>query len=78
MMLSIPRDTTGDFPKGRWRSIKRDGVRIASFSCPKCGDRGGLGHGTNHKIAADGAVTPSVMCDRCDFHDFVKLEGWEP
>jgi hypothetical protein len=33
-----------------------------------------------HEIAADGTVTPSVVCTEsgCDFHDFVRLEGWAP
>lgn len=31
-----------------------------------------------HSIAADGTVSPSVVClaPGCDFHDFVRLEGW--
>lgn len=31
-----------------------------------------------HSISADGVVSPSVVClvDGCDFHDFVRLEGW--
>jgi hypothetical protein len=32
----------------------------------------------NHRIASDGAVSPSVVCPnpQCDFHEFVRLEGW--
>ena len=80
-MLIIPRDSThpSEFPKGAWRAVKRDGVRAANLSCPLCGFRAGLGHNTNHEIAADGSVSPSVVCDNegCSFHDFIKLEGWE-
>jgi hypothetical protein len=39
------------------------------------------GHGVSlrgHSIAADGMVSPSVVClaPGCDFHDFVQLEEW--
>ena len=30
-----------------------------------------------HKIADDGTVTPSVVCTRCDFHEMIKLVGWD-
>lgn len=31
-----------------------------------------------HRVAADGRVSPSVICltPGCSFHDFVRLEGW--
>jgi len=33
-----------------------------------------------HKVYMDGAASPSLVCpmDACDFHDFVRLEGWRP
>ena len=33
---------------------------------------------TDHEIAADGTVTPSVVCTQggCVFHEFVRLVGW--
>lgn len=33
---------------------------------------------TDHQIAHDGTVTPSVVCpaDGCDFHEHVQLAGW--
>lgn len=39
------------------------------------------GHGVSlrgHSISADGSVSPSVVClvPGCDFHDFVRLDGW--
>ncbi len=78
-MIGFPRDLTGDFPPGTWRPRTRDGVRAANFACPRCGRRAGLGHGSNHDIAADGSVSPSVVCDSdgCGFHEFIKLDGWE-
>jgi hypothetical protein len=32
----------------------------------------------DHDIAADGTVTPSVVCQRdgCNYHEFIKLDGW--
>lgn len=47
MAIDFPRDLSGDFPNGTWRAVKRDGVRAASFACPKCGFRAGLGSGSN-------------------------------
>lgn len=63
---------------GTWRLCRRDGVLAANFICPGCGTSGGLGHGTNHEVAADGTVSPSVVCDtgNCDFHEFIRLLGW--
>jgi hypothetical protein len=79
-MKNFARDLTGDFPNGTWRAIKRDGVAAANFCCPLCGFRAGLGHGSNHEIASDGSVSPSVVCDGegCTFHEYIKLEGWQP
>jgi hypothetical protein len=33
-----------------------------------------------HTIAADGACHPSYVCPikGCDFHDWVRLVGWDP
>lgn len=55
--------------------------------CPN-GHVGTLRHlhsGQGHAIAADGTVSPSVVCsypvegvEGCGFHDFIQLEGWEP
>lgn len=35
--------------------------------------------GSEHRIAPDGSITPSVVCphDGCDWHVFVKLIGWQ-
>lgn len=34
---------------------------------------------TRHDIAADGSVSPSVVCpdDTCTWHVYVKLTGWD-
>lgn len=49
------------------------------LQCPK-GHRATISRGEHgHQIADDGTVTPSVVCPGvgCDFHEHVKLDGWE-
>lgn len=46
----------------------------ASITCPR-------GHSLTlkaHSVAANGLVSPSVVCpaEGCDFHELVRLEGW--
>jgi hypothetical protein len=41
--------------------------------CPTCCETFSL---SRHTIAADGAVTPSVVCPRCGWHAWVTLVGW--
>lgn len=40
---------------------------------------GHIGSLDDHKISSDGTVSPSVVCQKegCNFHEFIKLEGWE-
>lgn len=63
--------------RGRWRpGIGPGARRTASISCPGCGQVQTL---SGHDIAADGTVTPSVVChysDDCGFHEYITLEGW--
>ena len=61
---------------GQWRPAIRDGQRTATVSCPRCGRSASL---SDHTIAADGTVTPSLVCpyEGCDFHDWIALFGWE-
>jgi len=56
---------------GQWRHSSEKAI----ISCPVCGHFGGLG---NHTIAADGTVTPSLVCPwaPCTYHDMGRLEGW--
>lgn len=39
-----------------------------------------VGSLSDHEITREGYIHPSVMCmtDGCDFHEFIKLEGWSP
>lgn len=58
-----------DYQPGTWHSD----VWLA-FTCPN-GHTGSL---ASHDIAADGTVTPSVVCphDGCPFHAWIRLAGW--
>lgn len=79
---------TGAMPWKSWR-VDGDGSadwRYVTFCCPG-GHLGSLEHLSNpelqessHKVAADGKVTPSVVCpaDGCGYHEFIQLEGWSP
>lgn len=69
-------------PPLTWRPLFLDTTHLrksASFVCSN-GHDGAL---LDHEIASDGTVTPSVVCngipdgEGCDFHEMVKLEGWE-
>jgi hypothetical protein len=64
----------GDFMAGQWMIDTLDNVFMA---CPGCG----LVHGlSDHEIAPDGLVTPSVVCSdepNCSFHAHVRLADWE-
>ena len=68
-------------PPGHWRMVNRvtdkpgTPVDVLKMSCPLCGVEGDL---TEHSVGKDGAVTPSVDCPECDFHDHVRLDEPEP
>lgn len=74
-MIRIAR-AVGRIPeKAEWAPLKVGDTHTAWLACPKCGQRGTL---EDHEIAADGSVTPSVMCnDGCDYHESgLLLVGW--
>ena len=76
MTIPIPQSRFEQPTTGMWSPRTRDGKKTAQLSCPKCGDAASL---CDHKIAADGTVTPSVMCNVCDYHESgLRLEGWVP
>lgn len=74
-MITVRRSTgPDDRSPGVWIPLATSRGRSASIVCPKCGQEAML---TNHKIGADGAVTPSVVCPRgCGWHEHVRLDGW--
>jgi hypothetical protein len=75
--IGIPSYTgDGPPPPGHWKSchpstrrrFKAELTCLASHSISL----------KNHTVAANGEVNPSVVClsPGCQFHEFVKLEGW--
>lgn len=69
-----PFDLGKDDPKGSYRVWARPNVVKVNICCPGCGQVGGL----DHHIAADGTISPSLVCpfEPCTFHEYGKLEGW--
>lgn len=62
-------------PKGVpcWFPVKLPGGgQTARLYCSK----GHSGLLSDHTIAHDGAVMPSVQCTECDYHHHIKLEQW--
>lgn len=67
------------------RKVDRDGLWWFDYT-DELGARIAIMHGTcphaftlkNHRVAADGVVSPSVVCPYapCGFHEFVMLVGW--
>lgn len=77
MIALIQTDKLTSAEPGTWGKHKIDDKIVVVMSCPKCGKLGGLG---DHSVDDSGAVKPSVVCpnSNCDFHDTVKLLGWDP
>ena len=61
----------GERRKGTWW---RAGGRTM-WGCPKCGQAHQL---ATHAVRSDGEVVPSVVCGKCDFHDFISLDEVAP
>lgn len=59
-------------PPGPWWALTGETVTVC---CP-AGHTGLL----DHDVAADGTVTPSLVCpgDGCTWHVNARLEGWKP
>jgi hypothetical protein len=79
-MIEFKKAAGRDPGKGEWSPSLDRGRRSALIGCPSCGCFGSLG---NHQIAADGTVSPSLVCpwepeNGCKFHDNGKLVGWDP
>lgn len=75
MPVVIPRGERRGEPGTWWPVVDaRAERRTASIFCPECK----RGAHLNHDIAADGTVTPSVVCPHpgCTWHVMVKLAGW--
>lgn len=75
--MDVPESTNADMSGSgpQWRGGKKaDGTRTALLKC----SNGHIGSLSNHDIADDGRVTPSVVCpvEECEFHEMVRLIGW--
>lgn len=81
-MFTFQRSPTRDLAPGTWWPLQWGDKLKARIACPKCG-RGCV---LPHEVAADGTVTPSVVCaytgrvecphEQCDFHDTARLADW--
>lgn len=75
----IPRyvpSEDADWPQGHYARVVLDGKPTAVMCCPGCGIKSYM---SDHDIAADGTVNPSVGCPKdCGYHEFVVLEDWTP
>lgn len=74
-----PRGTWYAYPLGPSESNTdrrlADGTRVSVYVvCPACGKTSTI----LHAIAADGALSPSLVCPHagCTWHVFVRLVGW--
>lgn len=74
-MIELRRNLSNEAIPGTWRPWDFAGGRRVILACPRCGEEASLG---GHKIADDGAVTPSVVCPQhsCDYHEMIRLLDW--
>lgn len=67
--MDVPKVDLGKYePKFGWME---EHERV-TLRCPN----GHVGDLSDHTIAIDGMVTPSVQCPKCGFHEHVKLIGY--
>ena len=71
----IARAEEGGTP-GTWYRVL--GESAPALVCGGCGKSGG--RLSDHEIADDGTVNPSILCphDGCGWHVWGRLEGWTP
>ena len=73
-------------PRGSWWKLGETerNPAVVSIKCPACGrcatlQRAEDGKTTGHAIAADGTVSPSIVCPfspNCSWHVWGKLADW--
>lgn len=75
-MTPIPECKDGTMWLFGWMFDPENMIKPIIF-CPKCGG-GNIGDNAPHGVRENGEVYQSMICGHpgCDFHDFVKLEGW--
>lgn len=67
---------------GHWRWVTRqtgpdETEEIIKIGCPECGKAVTLEHHL-HTVEQDGAVSPSLICPVCGWHDHARLKGYAP
>ena len=82
-MIILKRNMERERKPLTWRYLLHELGKSASIVC----SNGHYGIITDHTIAEDGTVSPSIICqgyregriivEECNFHEFIKLEGWE-
>lgn len=72
-MLELPKALNANWTPLTWRAYRDlNGKQKAYIN-----DGNDYLNLANHTIDPDGTVHPSVGCQICGFHDYVKLLGWE-
>lgn len=72
-MILIAKAAPGNYAPETWRRLKlASGEISATVVCA----RGHVGSLEDHGIAQDGSVSPSLVCSECEWHEYVRLEGW--
>lgn len=72
-MITISFDP--DYKPLTWKGGKAWNGKTALVTC----SNGHTATLSDHVIADDGTVSPSLVCPYagCDFHEFVRLDGWK-
>jgi ribosomal protein S27AE len=70
-MITLAPHLRNESRIGKWWRAGRKTM----WGCPKCGQAHAL---ISHKVNEDGNVMPSVICGKCDFHDYISLEEVAP
>jgi hypothetical protein len=76
-MIVFAHNPNGELKPRTWKLVTISGRerQVATFTCPN-------GHTyllNKYEILPNGCVHPLVLCpaDDCNFHELIKLEGWE-
>lgn len=63
----------------QWLPVTRDSSGLPPTAGVTC-ENGHEGLISDHAIAEDGTVSPSVVCteEGCGWHEYIRLDGWAP
>jgi hypothetical protein len=74
-MMTCRKNTNGEVVPGTWKMVDlTPEKKVPMIVC----SHGHLCTLESYQIQPSGLVLPLVLCpiDGCDFHEFVRLEGW--